>query len=202
MLVQTGSQTVGPFFHDGLIFGEENILVTAQTAGQRIIIEGTIYDGDGAPVPDALIEIWQPDAQGFFNHPADPNHAQADPAFRGFGRSATVNNGKFHFETVKPGAIAGANGQMAAPYINVRVFARGMLIHAVTRIYFAGENANRYDPVLSAIDPERRRTLVAVYSHDTPPQSPPEWGGHKGSLPCYHFDIRLQGEGETVFFDL
>jgi protocatechuate 3,4-dioxygenase alpha subunit len=172
-----------------LIFGEENILVTEQTAGQRIIIEGTVYDGDGAPVPDAMVEIWQPDARGYFNHPADPNHTQADPAFRGFGRSDTVNDGKFHFETVKPGAITGADGQMAAPYVNVRVFARGMLIHAVTRIYFADESANQSDPVLSAIAPARRRTLIAQPS-DT------------GSPLCYRFDIRLQGEGETVFFDV
>jgi protocatechuate 3,4-dioxygenase alpha subunit len=187
-LVQTGSQTVGPFFHDGLIFSGENILANEQTAGQRIILEGTVYDGDGAHVPDALVEIWQPDARGFFNHPADPNHTRADPTFRGFGRSATVNNGKFYFETVKPGAIAGPNGRLAAPYVNVRIFGRGMLIHAVTRLYFAGESANQSDPVLSALDPARRQTLVATL-HD------------EGFLPRYRFDIRLQGEGETVFFD-
>src|SRR5436190_641783 len=130
MLIQTGSQTVGPFFHDGLIFGGENILVNEKTTGERILLEGTVFDGDGAPVPDALVEIWQPDAQGFFNHPADPNCGQADKAFRGFGRADTVNQGKFYFKTVKPGALVAANGAKQAPYINVRIFARGMLIHA------------------------------------------------------------------------
>jgi len=183
-LIQTGSQTVGPFFHDGLFYGGENILVNEQTKGQCILITGTVYDGDGAPVPDAMVEIWQPDAQGFFNHPADPNQAQADPAFRGFGRADTTNNGRFLFQTIKPGTVGG----QGAPSINVRIFARGMLIHAVTRIYFADESTTNADPVLSAINPARRQTLVAprIESDD---------------LPCYHFDIRLQGEGETVFFN-
>jgi len=187
LLTQTGSQTVGPFFHNSLILGGENILVNEQTVGQPIMIEGVIYDGDGVPVPDALIEIWQPDAQGFFNHPADPHHALADQAFRGFGRSGTVNQGQFYFKTVKPGARLDPAGQQQTPYINVRVFARGMLIHAVTRLYFADEQANQRDPLLNAIDPARRQTLIAQ------PKA-------ASDLPCYHFDIRLQGEGETVFF--
>ncbi|MCB0088159.1 MAG: hypothetical protein KDE54_09625, partial [Caldilineaceae bacterium] len=120
MLIQTGSQTVGPFFHDGLFFGDENVLVNEKTQGQRILLEGTVYDGDGQPVPDALLEIWQPDAQGYFNHVADPNQAKADTAFRGFGRADTVNNGQFLFRTVKPGALSPG----VAPYINVRLFAR------------------------------------------------------------------------------
>jgi protocatechuate 3,4-dioxygenase alpha subunit len=189
LLIQTGSQTVGPFFHDALLVGGENILVSDKTAGLHIMIEGAVYDGDGAPVPDALIEIWQPDAQGIFNHPADPNHAQADPAFRGFGRADTVNDGHYSFRTVKPGAIAGADGQQAAPYINVRVFARGLLIHAVTRLYFSDESANQSDPVLSALAPRRRQTLIAQQEDSS-------------GLPRYRFDIRLQGEDETVFFDL
>jgi protocatechuate 3,4-dioxygenase alpha subunit len=189
LLIQTGSQTVGPFFHDGLIVGGENILVNDQTAGQHIVIEGAVYDGDGAPVPDALIEIWQPDAQGIFNHPADPNYAQADPAFRGFGRADTVNNGAYSFRTIKPGAIASVAGQQAAPYINVRLFARGLLIHAVTRLYFGDESANATDPVLNTLEPRRRQTLIAQRQAG-------------GGLPRYRFDIRLQGENETVFFDL
>lgn len=188
LLIQTGSQTVGPFFHYGLIFGGENVLVNEKTQGERLLIEGTVYDGDGAPVPDALVEIWQPDAQGIFNHPADPRHAQADPHFRGFGRSDTVRNGQFSFKTVKPGVIAGANGETQAPYINVRIFSRGLLIHAVTRIYFADAAANQADPVLCAIDPVRRPTLLAQRAEF-------------GDLPCYRFDIRLQGAGETVFFN-
>ena len=140
-------------------------------------------------MPDALVEIWQPDAQGFFNHPADPNYRQADQAFRGFGRSGTIDNGKFYFKTVKPGALIDATGQKQTPTINVRIFARGMLIHAVTRLYFADERANQNDPTLNAIDPARRQTLLAQRKES-------------GDLPCYHFDIRLQGAGETVFFDL
>lgn len=187
--MQTGSQTVGPFFHYGLLFGGENILVTELTVGQRILLTGSVLDGDGAPVPDALVEIWQPDAQGFFNHPADPNHARADQNFRGFGRAATANQGQFLFKTIKPGALVGPDGKTHAPFINVRIFSRGMLIHAVTRIYFADEAANANDPVLGRLEPARRATLLAV-RHDY------------GDLPCYHFDIRLQGDGETVFFDV
>ncbi len=186
-LLQTGSQTVGPFFHDGLIFGGENILVTEQTAGQRILLTGSVLDGDAVPVPDALVEIWQPDAQGFFNHPADPNQARADKSFRGFGRADTVNHGQFLFKTIKPGAVIGADGKPQAPFINVRIFSRGMLIHAVTRIYFADDPANADDPVLRALAPARRATLLATRSD-------------YGDLPTYHFDIRLQGNGETVFF--
>ena len=185
MLIQTGSQTVGPFFHDGLIFGGENVLMDAKTRGERILIEGTVFDGDGIPVPDAVIEIWQADANGFFNHPADPNRAQADPHFHGFGRSDTTDGGTYHFRTVKPGIIAG----QVTPYVNVRIFSRGMLIHAVTRLYFADEPDNDRDPVLSTIDAGRQSTLLAQREEF-------------GDLPCYRFDIWLQGENETVFFDV
>ncbi len=183
--IQTGSQTVGPFFHDGLIFGGEHLLANNQTTGEQILLEGTVFDGDGVPVPDALVEIWQADANGTFNHPSDPNHALADPHFRGFGRSDTTDGGRYHFRTVKPGIIGG----QVAPYINVRVFARGMLIHVVTRLYFADEPGNQHDPVLRAIDVARRNTLLAVRED-------------VGGMIRYCFNIRLQGTGETVFFDL
>lgn len=185
--IQTGSQTVGPFFHYGLIFGGENVLVNAQTQGPRILLAGTVYDGDGVPVTDALVEIWQPDAKGIFNHPVDPNQSQADPNFRGFGRSDTANGGQYLFKTVKPGVIAGDEGAVV-PYVNIRLFSRGMLIHAVTRLYFGDEAANDQDPVLSTLEPARRQTLIAQREE-------------YGDLPCYRFDIRLQGAGETVFFD-
>lgn len=185
MIIQTGSQTIGPFFHYGLIFGGENNLVDEQTKGARINIVGTVRDGDGEAVTDAMIEIWQADAQGHFNHPADPNRAKADPNFRGFGRADTVNEGQFSFKTVKPGGIDTG----LAPFINVRIFARGMLIHAVTRLYFSDESGNASDPVLSGVDKARRQTLIAQRQETT-------------DLPTYRFDIRLQGEGETVFFDL
>jgi protocatechuate 3,4-dioxygenase alpha subunit len=184
-LIQTGSQTVGPFFHYGLFFGGENVLVDDQTQGEQILLEGLVLDGDGSPVPDAMVEIWQADANGIFNHPADPNHAQADPHFRGFGRADTRQGGKFQFRTAKPSTAADG----VTPYINVRIFARGLLIHAVTRIYFADEPGNHEDAVLNAVDPSRRATLLAVRNE-------------VGGMTRYCFNICLQGANETVFFDV
>lgn len=186
MIKQTASQTVGPYLHIGLIDNKnmvQNNLVQAQTVGKRIHITGRVLDGDGQPIPDAMVEIWQPDANGIYNHPADPLHTQADSHFRGFGRSDTRKEGVYEFQTIKPG---GRDGQ--APYINARVFARGMLIHTLTRIYFADEPGNAADPVLNAVDGNRRHTLIAAVAAS-------------GDAPTYHFDIHLQGERETVFFD-
>ncbi len=189
MLKQSPSQTVGPFFHDGWFVGGENDLVTERTRGERIIIRGRVLDGDGQPVPDAVIEIWQADADGYFNHPADPNQEKADKNFRGFGRADTVHEGKFWFKTIKPGRVPGRDGKPQAPHISVRVFARGMLIHALTRLYFSGEDFNADDSVLNSIaDAHRRRTLIATREESNDP-------------PIYRFDIHLQGAGETVFFE-
>lgn len=186
---QTPSQTVGPFFHPGLILGGENILVNERTSGAHILIVGKVFDGDGEPVPDAMIEIWQADAQGYFNHPADPQHAKADKKFRGFGRADTVDAGNFLFKTVKPGPVAWDDEQNQAPHVNVRVFSRGMLIHAYTRLYFSDESGNETDPLLNSIDdPQRRQTLIATLEKSD-------------DLPTYRFDIILQGDGETVFFN-
>ena len=182
---QNASQTVGPYLRIGLIYGGEKQtnLVREGTTGEQILITGVVYDGEGVPITDAMIEIWQPDAQGIFNHPNDPKQAEADPTFRGFGRSETRNEGVFQFKTIKPGS---QNGD--APYINVNVFARGMLVHAITRIYFSDEAANEADPVLSALAPEQQQTLIATRDDS-------------GDLPTYHFDIRVQGDQETVFFN-
>jgi len=188
MLKQTPSQTIGPFFHPGLLHGSENVLVNDQTSGQRIRIVGTVFDGDGKPISDALLEIWQPDAQGFFNHPADPHSMEADQHFRGFGRAGTVNEGRFEFKTIKPGRIYGHDGQLQAPYINLRIFSRGMLIQAYTRMYFSDESTKEGDSLLNSIEPERRETLIAVRENTN-------------DLPTYRFDIHLQGEHETVFFE-
>jgi protocatechuate 3,4-dioxygenase, alpha subunit len=185
---QTPSQTIGPFFHLGLLFGGENVLVDDETRGQQIRIVGTVFDGQGAPVLDALVEIWQADSQGHFNHPADPHAAEADPHFRGFGRSGTQREGRFEFITVKPGPTPGPNGEPQAPYVDVRVFARGMLIHAVTRLYFADEPATATDPLLNSIEPQQRGSLIAVREE-------------AAGMPAYHFDIHLQGDCETVFFE-
>jgi protocatechuate 3,4-dioxygenase alpha subunit len=191
MAEQSPSQTVGPFFHIGLIRPGENLnaMVGDRTQGQRILVRGRVLDGTGMPVPDALVEAWQADAQGIYPHPNDPRHAQADPHFGGFGRAATDPRGEFTFNTIKPGPIARPGSPTMAPHLNLRVFARGMLIHANTRAYFPDEPANDDDPVLSMVDGRRRHTLIAVHE-------PGE------GLPTYRFDIVLQGEKETVFFDL
>jgi protocatechuate 3,4-dioxygenase alpha subunit len=185
MLPQTPSQTIGPFFYDALIAegrGINAVLTQNGARGQRIVITGSVLDGDGVPVPDAMIEIWQADAGGIYNHPADPSHAQADPHFPGFGRSDTRDGGRFSFTTVKPGRVGDQ-----APHVNVHVFARGMLIHAHTRLYFSDESSNASDPVLAHVPAERRHTLIA--------QLQPGSG-----WPTYCGSIVLQGADETVFF--
>lgn len=184
MLKQTPSQTAGPYFSIGLTHDGDNILVQDTTVGRRILIKGKVLDGDNQPVSDALIEIWQTDAQGIYNHPADPRHDRVDQHFRGFGRCGTSAEGDYSFKTIKPGPSQAGT----APTINVRLFARGMLIHAVTRLYFSDESANEGDPTLSSIASERRQTLIAMAEASE-------------DLPTYRFDIHIQGELETVFFN-
>ncbi len=190
----TPSQTVGPFFHFGLTptdydFREAigNNLVTPDASGERIRVAGRVLDGDGAPIVDAMVEIWQADAAGRYAHPAD-RRALPNAAFKGFGRCGTDEAGGYSFETVKPGAVPGPNGKAQAPHIVVCVFSRGMLRHVYTRIYFSDE-ANDADPILALVPQDRRATLVAQRQAD-------------GGTPVYRFDVRLQGDGETVFFDI
>ena len=171
---QTPSQTVGPFYSIGLTDRAMNKLVTDSTPGQRIRIEGRIIDGDGKSVPDAMIEIWQANAAGRYNHPDDKQEKPLDQSFTGWGRS---------------GRVPGSDESVQAPHINVVVFARGMLVHAFTRIYFSDEPANETDPVLNLIKKERQQTLIANRREES------------GKV-VYRFDIRLQGENETVFFDM
>lgn len=187
---QTPSQTVGPFFHLGLYREGENVMAGPDAAGQRIRIEGRVLDGAGAVVPDAMIEVWQANAHGRYAHPEDRQDKPLDPGFKGYGRAATDAEGRFWFETVKPGQVPGRGNVLQAPHLSLTIFARGMLSHLYTRLYFADEAAaNEVDPVLSAIaDPKRRATLIAAR----------EAGG---DLPVYRLDIVLQGEAETVFFD-
>jgi protocatechuate 3,4-dioxygenase alpha subunit len=187
---QTPSQTVGPFYALGLTRTPMNVLLTDSTEGEKIRIEGQVYDGDGQPVPDAMIEIWQANAYGRYNHPDDKQEKPLDPNFMGWGRCGTDKRGTYSFETVKPGPVPGPKESVQAPHINVTVFARGMLVHAYTRIYFDDEIANDRDPILSSIkNKSRRKTLVARRQK-------------VNGKAVYLFNIRLQGEDETVFFDV
>ncbi|HWB38077.1 MAG TPA: protocatechuate 3,4-dioxygenase subunit alpha [Rugosimonospora sp.] len=182
----TPSQTVGPFLHIGLPW-DDGDLVCAPSVPGSFVLSGRVLDGAGQPVPDALVEVWQADPAGRFAHPDDPRGPADPPAgFRGFGRCPTDDNGEYRFRTVKPGCLPTADGRVEAPHLDLSIFARGLLDRLVTRVYFAGEPGNAQDPVLAGLpDPERRDTLLAV----------PVAGG-------YVFDIRLQGERETVFFDV
>jgi protocatechuate 3,4-dioxygenase alpha subunit len=189
-LLQTPSQTVGPFFGLGLGRNAQpmNVMVDASTEGERIRIEGRVFDGAEQPVDDALVEIWQANAHGRYRHALDSGPGALDPSFLGFGRCPTDANGAFYFETVKPGAIAGDAGRSHAPHVSVTVFARGMLVHAFTRMYFAGDRLDA-DPVLVAVDSSRRDTLVAERVLEV------------GGPTRYRWEIHLQGARETVFFD-
>jgi protocatechuate 3,4-dioxygenase alpha subunit len=186
--LQTPSQTVGPFFGVGLSRPSQNVLANDLTSGERVGIEGTVFDGAGQSVDDALIEIWQANAQGRYRHALDTGPAPLDPHFFGFGRCPTDSSGAFRFDTVKPGAIHGGDGKRHAPHINVTVFARGMLVHAFTRMYFADDPLET-DPTLALVDASRRGTLVG------------ERTVQSGGTIVYRWDIHLQGDRETVFFD-
>ena len=186
----TPSQTVGPFFSPALLREVQNVLVTDATVGERIRIEGRVLDGAGNVVPDALIEIWQANSFGRFNHPRDRRDLPLDEAFGGYGRAGTDDAGVYWFETIVPGPVPfDSSGQLQAPHISVTVHARGMLNHAQTRLYFADEPANDADPVLALAPAHRRETLLAARSED-------------GGRVVYRLDIILQGRGETVFFNI
>jgi protocatechuate 3,4-dioxygenase alpha subunit len=189
-LVPSASQTVGPFFNFGLTANRcLGILAREGAAGERVRLSFRVLDGDGAPTKgDAMIELWQADAQGRYAHPADPRSASADPNFCGFGRLEANGLGICVFETVKPGRVPDAEGRLQAPHINVAVFARGLLRHLVTRVYFADEPANDEDAVLALVPAQRRETLMA---HRVP-----------GEPYSWLMEIRLQGDAETVFFDV
>jgi protocatechuate 3,4-dioxygenase alpha subunit len=183
----TPSQTIGPFFHEALLDRDRSELVSSGHP-EAIEIRGTVYDGAGEAVPDAMVEIWQANQAGRYDHPADDREDPSiDEDFSGFGRSGTGMRGEFSFLTVKPGPVPGPDGRLQAPHVMVSVFARGLLKRLVTRIYFPDEEeANAVDPVLSSIeDEELRETLIA--------------GDQGGAL---RFDIHLQGDRQTAFFEL
>jgi len=183
-LLTTPSQTVGPYLRIGFTALAVDAIASARAPGERLTIEGRVVDGDGKPVNDAVIEIWQADAGG--KYAAAGNAAAAAP-FRGFGRIMTDPNGAFRFATVKPGSVPGPNGAMQAPHLVVTVFMRGLLKQLLTRIYFPDDPANASDPILLLVPAERRGTLVATR---LPRQ--------KAAL---QWNLVLQGENETVFFD-
>lgn len=201
-LKETASQTAGPYVHIGLIpdmagfeIFEKNfgaVLAGPDTAGEHITLEGTVYDGTGTPLRDVLLEIWQANAAGRYNHPADQGAGPLDAEFRGWGRGGSdFSAGLIRFETVKPGAVIERNGRVNAPHINVWIVARGINIGLNTRIYFSDEEeANAADPVLNLIEqPVRRSTLIAQR-------------GERDGKVVYSFNIHLQGPNETVFFDV
>jgi len=185
----TPTQTVGPFFAPALLRDVQNLLATDKTAGQRIRIEGRVFDGAGNLVPDAMIEIWQANSHGKLNHPRDTRDLPLDPEFAGFGRSGTDDAGVYWFETIKPGAVPFEGDQMQAPHISVTVHARGMLNHAQTGLYFDDEPTNDSDPVLALVPADRRKTLIARREEAD------------GAI-VYRLNIILQGRGETVFFNI
>ncbi len=178
----SASQTVGPFYSYALTpNGDLGCLWRPGVKGERIRIRLRVMDGDGAPVPDGMIEIWQADAAGRYSHPEDPQQKEADPAFCGFGRLSMDDKGLCVFDTVRPGPSA-----QQASHINVSIFARGLLNHLCTRIYFAGDPLLASDPILALVPENRRQSLIAQRDANDPAQ--------------WNLDIRLQGENETVFF--
>jgi protocatechuate 3,4-dioxygenase alpha subunit len=206
---QTPWQTVGPFFHYGLpwkggadligqsdlgarpeLFPEEHYVLKSSAprgpvSGEAIEITGRVTDGDKKPVPDAMIEIWQADAGGCYASPVDPRFiSSSDEHFIGFGRASTDEEGVYRFRTVRPGRVPGPGNSLQAPHIAIGVLGRGLLKRLVTRLYFGDADENIDDPILALVPEARRDTLIAKLSNGV-----------------WRFDIRLQGQGETVFFD-
>ena len=196
-LKETASQTAGPYVHIGLAPGAAGFQIFDQelgqeiagpnAAGERITIKGRVIDGTGAPVKDVLLETWQANAAGVYAHAEDPRHAQVEDGFRGWGRVITnFETGDFTFDTIKPGSVRGRNGSTQAPHISIWIVARGINVGLNTRMYFDDED-NSADPVIKLIEQQHRReTLLAKRQSDG----------------TYLFEIYLQGDKETVFFDV
>jgi len=189
-LQMTASQTVGPYLHIGLDWLNNANLVGEGVSGQRITLEGRIFDGNGKAIPDGMIEIWQANAHGKYAHPDDPRDLPLEAGFTGFGRLSTDGEGRFRFTTIKPGRVAGPNGSLQAPHIVVSLFARGLIKRLATRVYFEDEASNADDPVLKLVPAERRDTLIARRISDG----------------TYEWNVAIQGNAsgneETVFFDV
>jgi protocatechuate 3,4-dioxygenase alpha subunit len=186
-LLTTSSQTVGPFHRIGLEACAVTELAPDGVAGERVTLSGTVVDGDGKPVADSIVEIWQANAQGKYAHPEDGQDKPIDARFRGFGRCLTDAQGRYRFRTVKPGRVPGPDGALQAPHIVVTLFMRGLLKHLLTRVYFPDDPANDEDPVLRLVPGDRRGTLVARRA--------------SGARDALEWNVILQGRDETVFFD-
>jgi len=195
----TTSQTVGPYFQIGLARFCVDDLTAPGVPGERIEIAGRVLDGDGEPIPDAVIEIWQADAEG--TYPPEPDARETEGeipnkdrkqseklAFRGYGRVPTGTDGTFHFKTIKPGRVPAPDGTLQAPHIAISIFMRGLLRRLVTRIYFPDDEANADDFALKLVEPTRRETLIAK-------QSVKQAG-------LLEWNVVMQGPSETVFFDV
>jgi protocatechuate 3,4-dioxygenase, alpha subunit len=184
----TTSQTVGPFFRIGFSWLYRDDLAGPRVSGERVEISGRILDGDGDPVPDGIVEIWQANAQGKYAHPDDPQEKPLEPGFSGYGRVPTGDDGSFRFATIKPGRVPGPDGKLQAPHLEISVFTRGLMQRLITRVYFPDEASNAEDFALNLVEAGRRGTLIAKKIE-----------GKNGAL---EWNVILQGPGETVFFDV
>jgi protocatechuate 3,4-dioxygenase alpha subunit len=187
-LVTTTSQTVGPFFKIGLEWLNRDNLVGEGVSGERVTIQGRIFDGHGVPVPDAVLEIWQANAHGKYDHPEDTQNKPLEAGFKGYGRVPASVDGVFRFVTIKPGPVPGPQGKEQAPHLAISIFMRGLLKRLVTRMYFPDDKRNASDPILDLVEPARRVTLIAKKTAGIP-----------GTL---EWNVLLQGPDETVFFDV
>jgi protocatechuate 3,4-dioxygenase, alpha subunit len=187
-LAATTWQTVGPFFSIGFSWLYRDNLAGPGVSGERVEISGRILDGDGNPVPDGIVEIWQANSEGKYAHPDDPQEKKVEAGFTGYGRVATDGAGRFRFTTIKPGRVPGPDGSLQAPHIEVSVFTRGLLRRLITRIYFPEEASNAEDFALNLVEVTRRGTLIAKQVD--------------ARSRVLEWNVILQGAGETVFFDV
>jgi protocatechuate 3,4-dioxygenase, alpha subunit len=184
-LFLTPSQTTGPFVAISFERTIVDDLAPAAVTGDRFVIQGRVLDGEGKPVDDAVVETWQANAHGKYAHPEDTREKLLEPQFKGFGRVLSDSQGAFRLKTIKPGRVPGPGGALQAPHLVVLILMRGLLKHLVTRVYFPNEPANAEDPILQLVPVERRETLIARNIAD-------------GVL---EWNVILQGDAETVFFD-
>jgi protocatechuate 3,4-dioxygenase alpha subunit len=187
-LQATTWQTVGPFFSIGFSWLYRDNLAGPGVSGERVEISGKILDGDGNPVPDGIVEIWQANSQGRYAHPEDVQEKSIESNFTGYGRVPTNGEGRFRFTTIKPGRVPGPDGKLQAPHLAVSVFTRGLLRRLITRIYFPNEPSNSDDFAINLVEASRRQTLIAK-----------KIDGQAGAL---EWNVILQGANETVFFNV